>query len=65
MITDKDYAKYLAQNEVKIEVTINKINYLIDNPDKDFKAHEVMQLSQSALNLANVAATLNNMDKKS
>lgn len=40
---------------MNIEETITKINDLIDNADKDFKAHEVMQLSQAALNLAHTA----------
>jgi len=46
---------------MNIEETIKKINDLIDS--KDFKPQEVMQLSQSALNLANAAATLNGIEK--
>ena len=41
-----------------IKETVKKINTLIDNTGKDFKPHEVMQLSQSALNLAHTAAVL-------
>lgn len=50
---------------MNIEETIKKINNLIDNVDKDFKAHEVMQLTQAALNLANVAAILDSIKNKS
>ncbi len=46
-----------------IERTVEKINTLIDNVDKDFKPHEVMQLSQSALNLAHTATVLNDIKK--
>ena len=46
---------------IKIESTIKKINDLIENTDRELKPNEVMQLSQSALNLAHVAATLNSM----
>jgi len=55
---------YLRQNQMKVEIeeTIVKINKLIDNSDKDFKAHEVMQLSQAALNLAHAAATLTSIN---
>ena len=49
---------------MNIDETIRKINSLIDNPDKDFKPHEVMQLSQSALNLAHTAAVLSDISKK-
>lgn len=49
---------------MNIKETVKKINDLIDNTDKDFKPHEVMQLSQAALNLANAEATLNNMKNK-
>lgn len=49
---------------MNIENTIKKINDLIDNNDKNFKANEIMQLSQSALNLAHVAATLYNIKNK-
>ena len=44
--------------KIEIENTIKKINDLIDNTDKDFKPHEIMQLSQSALNLAHTAGQL-------
>ena len=49
---------------MNIEATINTINDLIDDTSRDFKPHEVMQLSQSALNLANTAATLDNIENK-
>ena len=47
-----------------IEETVKKINDLIDNADKDFQAHEVMQLSQAALNLAKASETLGAIDNK-
>jgi len=50
--------------KIEIENTIKKINDLIDNAEKDLKANEVMQLSQSALNLANTAATLDHIKNK-
>ena len=49
---------------MNIKETIKKINDLIDNADKDFKAHEVMQLSQSVLNLAHAAEILANIKEK-
>jgi len=49
---------------MNIEETIKKINDLIDSPDKSFKTHEVMQLSQSALNLAHTALTLDAIKNK-
>ncbi|MDF1643928.1 MAG: hypothetical protein P1U80_07070 [Pseudomonadales bacterium] len=48
---------------MNIEETVKKINALIDRPDKDFKPHEVMQLSQAALNLAHAEAALNNIKR--
>ena len=47
---------------MNIEKTIEKINALIDS--KEFKPHEVMQLSQSALNLAHAAAVIADTKKK-
>jgi hypothetical protein len=52
---------------MNIEKTVQKINDLIDSANKDFKPHEVMQLSQAALNLAHVKATIaatNREDRK-
>ncbi len=49
---------------MNIEATVKKINDLIDSTDKDFKAHEIMQLSQAALNLAHAEETLANIEKK-
>lgn len=49
---------------MNIEKTVQEINTLIDNPNKDFKPHEVMQLSQSVLNLAHAAEILANIKEK-
>ena len=44
---------------ISIKEVVEKINALIDT--KDFKPHEVMQLSQAAVNLANAGAVINNV----
>ena len=43
---------------MNIEETVKKINNLIDSKGVTLNATEIMQLSQSALNLAHTAATL-------
>ncbi|MCK5385789.1 MAG: hypothetical protein KAJ39_01300 [Gammaproteobacteria bacterium] len=48
---------------MNIEETINKINELLDSGDGNFNPHDVMQLSQAALNLAHAKGILHEIKR--